>query len=45
VSHQQAPPPGSWTRLARQVNPRTVRMRVTATAGLALTAAIMLGWR
>jgi signal transduction histidine kinase len=35
--------PGGWRRLARRAGPRTVRTRVTAAAGLALTAAVVLG--
>ena len=34
---------GRWRRLARRVSPRTVRTRVTVVAGLALTAAVLLG--
>ncbi|HEX8006876.1 MAG TPA: ATP-binding protein [Trebonia sp.] len=37
------PRPGGWPRLVRTTSPRTVRTRVTAVAGLALTAAVMLG--
>src|SRR5258707_1451038 len=36
-------PAGCWRRLARRVSPRTVRTRVTVVAGLALTAAVLLG--
>jgi signal transduction histidine kinase len=35
--------PGVWRRLARRTGPSTVRARVTAMAGLALTAAVVLG--
>ena len=35
--------PGGWRRLARRAAPGTVRTRVTAVAGLALTAAVVLG--
>jgi signal transduction histidine kinase len=35
--------PGGWRRLARRADPGTVRTRVTAVAGLALTAAVVLG--
>ena len=35
--------PGAWRRLARRADPGTVRARVTAVAGLALTAAVVLG--
>ena len=34
---------GGWRRLVRRAGPRTVRARVTAVAGLALTAAVVLG--
>jgi signal transduction histidine kinase len=34
---------GRWRRLADRVSPRTVRTRVTVVAGLALTAAVLLG--
>jgi signal transduction histidine kinase len=34
---------GRWRRLTRRVSPRTVRTRVTVVAGLALTAAVLLG--
>jgi signal transduction histidine kinase len=34
---------GRWRRLAGWVSPRTVRTRVTVAAGLALTAAVLLG--
>ena len=36
-------PPGGWRRLVRRAGPGTVRARVTAAAGLALTAAVVLG--
>ena len=36
-------PPGGWRRLVRRTGPRTVRARVTVVAGLALTAAVVLG--
>jgi signal transduction histidine kinase len=36
-------PPGGWRRLVRRAGPGTVRARVTAVAGLALTAAAVLG--
>ena len=36
-------PPGGWRRLVRRAEPGTVRARVTAVAGLALTAAVVLG--
>jgi signal transduction histidine kinase len=36
-------PPGSWRRLVRRAGPGTVRARVTAVAGLALTVAVVLG--
>ena len=36
-------PPGGWRRLVRRAGPGTVRARVTAVAGLALTAAVVLG--
>jgi signal transduction histidine kinase len=35
--------PGVWRRLAHRAGPGTVRARVTALAGLALTAAVVLG--
>jgi signal transduction histidine kinase len=35
--------PGAWRRLVRRAEPGTVRARVTAVAGLALTAAVVLG--
>ena len=35
--------PGGWRRLVRRAGPGTVRARVTAVAGLALTAAVVLG--
>ena len=35
--------PSGWRRLVRRAGPRTVRTRVTAVAGLALTAAVVLG--
>jgi signal transduction histidine kinase len=35
--------PGGWRRLVRRAEPGTVRARVTAVAGLALTAAVVLG--
>ncbi|HEV2251978.1 MAG TPA: HAMP domain-containing sensor histidine kinase [Streptosporangiaceae bacterium] len=35
--------PGGWRRLVRRAGPGTVRTRVTAAAGLALTAAVVLG--
>src|ERR1700733_1469770 len=35
--------PGAWRRLVRRADPGTVRARVTAVAGLALTAAVVLG--
>ena len=35
--------PGGWRRLVRRAGPGTVRARVTAVAGLALTAAAVLG--
>ena len=35
--------PGAWRRLVRRAGPGTVRARVTAVAGLALTAAVVLG--
>ncbi|HEY0999755.1 MAG TPA: HAMP domain-containing sensor histidine kinase, partial [Streptosporangiaceae bacterium] len=35
--------PGGWLRLVRRAGPGTVRARVTAVAGLALTAAVVLG--
>ena len=35
--------PAGWRRLVRRAGPRTVRTRVTAAAGLALTAAAVLG--
>ena len=35
--------PGGWRRLVRRTGPGTVRARVTAAAGLALTAAVVLG--
>jgi signal transduction histidine kinase len=34
---------GRWRRLVRRADPGTVRARVTAVAGLALTAAVVLG--
>lgn len=34
---------GIWQRLARRIGPRTLRTRITAVAGLALTAAVALG--
>ena len=36
-------PPRGWRRLVRRAEPGTVRARVTAVAGLALTAAVVLG--
>ena len=36
-------PPSGWRRLVRRAGPATVRARVTAVAGLALTAAVVLG--
>ncbi|HEX2818626.1 MAG TPA: HAMP domain-containing sensor histidine kinase [Streptosporangiaceae bacterium] len=36
-------PPGGWRRLVRRAEPGTVRARVTVVAGLALTAAVVLG--
>jgi signal transduction histidine kinase len=36
-------PPRGWRRLVRRAGPGTVRARVTAMAGLALTAAVVLG--
>ena len=36
-------PPRGWRRLVRRAGPGTVRARVTAVAGLALTAAVVLG--
>ncbi len=36
-------PPGGWRRLVRRAGPGTVRARVTVVAGLALTAAVVLG--
>ena len=36
-------PPGGWRHLVRRAGPSTVRTRVTAVAGLALTAAVVLG--
>ena len=36
-------PPAGWRRLVRRAEPGTVRARVTAVAGLALTAAVVLG--
>jgi len=35
--------PAGWRRLVRRADPGTVRTRVTAVAGLALTAAVVLG--
>jgi signal transduction histidine kinase len=35
--------PGGWRRLVRRADPGTVRARVTVVAGLALTAAVVLG--
>jgi signal transduction histidine kinase len=35
--------PGGWRRLVRRAEPGTVRARVTLVAGLALTAAVVLG--
>jgi signal transduction histidine kinase len=35
--------PSGWRRLVRRAGPGTVRTRVTAAAGLALTAAVVLG--
>ena len=35
--------PSGWRRLAGRAGPGTVRIRVTAAAGLALTAAVVLG--
>ena len=35
--------PGGWRRLVRRAGPGTVRAHVTAVAGLALTAAVVLG--
>ena len=35
--------PGGWRRLVRRAEPGTVRARVTVVAGLALTAAVVLG--
>jgi signal transduction histidine kinase len=35
--------PSGWRRLVRRAGPGTVRARVTAVAGLALTAAVVLG--
>jgi len=35
--------PAGWGRLVRRAGPSTVRTRVTAAAGLALTAAVVLG--
>ena len=35
--------PSGWRRLVRRAGPGTVRARVTAAAGLALTAAVVLG--
>jgi signal transduction histidine kinase len=35
--------PGRWRRLVRRAGPGTVRTRVTAAAGVALTAAVLLG--
>jgi signal transduction histidine kinase len=36
-------PPWGWRRLVRRAGPGTVRARVTVVAGLALTAAVVLG--
>ena len=36
-------PPSGWRRLVRRAGPGTVRARVTVVAGLALTAAVVLG--
>ena len=36
-------PPRGWRRLVRRAGPGTVRARVTVVAGLALTAAVVLG--
>ena len=36
-------PPGGWRRLVRRAGPGTVRARVTVVAGVALTAAVVLG--
>ena len=36
-------PPRGWRRLVRRAEPGTARARVTAVAGLALTAAVVLG--
>jgi len=36
-------PPAGWRRLVRRAGPGTVRARVTVVAGLALTAAVVLG--
>ena len=36
-------PPGGWRRLVRRAGPGTVRAQVTVVAGLALTAAVVLG--
>jgi signal transduction histidine kinase len=36
-------PPRGWRRIVRRAGPGTVRARVTAVAGLALTAAVVLG--
>jgi hypothetical protein len=36
-------PPSGWRRLVRRAEPGTVRARVTVVAGLALTAAAVLG--
>jgi signal transduction histidine kinase len=36
-------PPRGWRRLVRRAEPGTVRARVTVVAGLALTAAVVLG--
>jgi signal transduction histidine kinase len=36
-------PPRGWRRMVRRAEPGTVRARVTAVAGLALTAAVVLG--
>src|SRR5215469_15701574 len=35
--------PGRWRRLVRRAGPGTVRTRVTVVAGVALTAAVLLG--
>jgi len=43
VTAGPGPRAGRWRRLARRVSPRTVRTRVTVVAGLALTAAVLLG--